>query len=185
MRQRSKAGIAGFAAAFIAVGMMGSGLAMASGPARGGQKPTRIRMEASKKDLYFKGPSTIKQGTDLQVINDTNPKKVGPHTFSIIKRKFLPSSKNQMKHCFDKGICGAVAAAHEFDEMTGKIGRRTVEVGDTGWDRSFTDKHFGDSWYTQEKNNRQTRTVSAKPGTKLFYICAVHPFMQGKITVVK
>jgi hypothetical protein len=178
-------GIATVVAGALVVAMIGGGVATAATPARGGKKPTRIRMESSKKDLYFRGPATIKRGTDLQIVNHTNPKKVGPHTFSIVKRKFVPSSKKQIRHCFDRGICASIAAAHEFDEKTGKVNRRTVEVGSTGWDKGFTDKHFGDSWYTEAKKNRQTRKVTAKPGTKLFYICAVHPFMQGKITVVK
>lgn len=187
MKRRNRAlrnmGWAGLIAACLAVALVGSSVAAA---AQGGKKPTRIWMESTKKDLFFKGPSTIKQGTDLQVINDTNPKKVGPHTFSIVKRKFVPSTKKQMKNCFSpKGICLPIAIAHEFDEQTGKVNKRTVEVGDTGWDKAFSMHHFGDSWYTEEKNNRQTRKVSAKPGTKLFYICAIHPFMQGKITVVK
>jgi len=167
--------------ALLAAGLISGGLAATAGAA----KPTRIRMEVTKKDLVFKGPSTIERGTDLQVINETNPKKVGPHTFSIIKRKFLPETNKQYKNCFATGICGPIALAHEFDDVTGKIGRRTVEVGKTGWDKPFSEKHTGDSWYTEGKNNRQTRKISAEPGTKLFYFCAVHPWMQGKITVVK
>ena len=181
-------GLAGLIAGCLTVALVSSSVGTAAQPARGGgKKPTRIWMKSGKseKDLRFKGPETIKQGTDLQVINDTNPKKVGPHTFSIVKRKFVPSSSKQINKCFSKGICGPIAIAHEFDPSTNKINKRTVEVGNTGWDKAFSAKHVGDSWYTEEKNNRQTREVSAQPGTKLFYICAVHPWMQGKITVVK
>lgn len=186
MKRRAWVGTAGFATALVAVGMMGGGLAMAGGAARGGHKPTRIRMEASKKDLFFKGPSTIERGTDLQIVNDSNPRKVGPHTFTVVKRKFLPGSKQEMKQCEKgKGVCGQVAAAHQYDPATNKVNRPTVEVGKSGWDKAFTDKKIGDSWYTEKKGAKQTRTVKAKAGTKLFYVCVVHPFMQGKIKVVK
>ncbi len=193
MNRRNRAvrniGLAGLIAGCLTVALVAGSVATAAQPARGGgKKPTRIWIKSGKseKDLRFKGPETIKQGTDLQVINDTNPKKVGPHTFSIVKRKFLPSTKKQIKKCFSPaGICLPIAVAHEFDPATGKIGKRTVDAGNTGWDKAFTMKHVGDSWYTEGKNNRQTREVSAKPGTKLFYMCAVHPWMQGKIKVVK
>src|SRR4051794_11560594 len=97
MKRRNHAvrtvGLAGLIAACLTVALVGSGIAAAAQPARAGKKPTRIWIKSGKseEDLRFTGPSTIKQGTDLQVINDTNPKKVGPHTFSIVKRKFLPS----------------------------------------------------------------------------------------------
>jgi len=176
-------GIVGVVVAALALGVAGTGTAAAKDSARAAT--TKIKIEIEHKEPVFVGPSTIKQGSSLQIVNDSNPKKIGPHTFSIVKRKLLPSSKKEFKQCFQKGVCGSIAAAHEYDPATNKINKPTVEVGETGWDKAFSKDHTGDSWYTEKKNTRQSRVVSAKPGTKLFYLCAVHPFMQGKITVVK
>ena len=177
-------GILGVAGAALAIALLSGGVASAHDSARA-VKPTKIKMKVDGREPIFSGPATIEQGTDLQVVNRSDPKKVGPHTFSIVKRKFLPTTKKEGKQCFSKGICGPIAVAHEFDPGTGKVGKRTVEIGKSGWDKAFSLDHPGDSWYTGKENQQQTRTVSAKPGTKLFFICAVHPFMQGKITVVK
>ena len=43
----------------------------------------------------------------------------------------------------------------------------------------------GDTWYTETKNAKESRTISAKAGTTLTYFCAVHPNMVGTIKVVK
>lgn len=177
-------GILGVAAAALSIALLSGGVASAQDSARAA-KPTKIKMTVDNREPVFSGPATIEQGTELKVVNRSNPKRVGPHTFSIVKRKFLPTTKKEGKQCFSKGICGPIAVAHEFDPKTGKVAKRTVEIGKSGWDKAFSLDHPGDSWYTGKENQQQTRTVSAKPGTKLFFICAVHPFMQGKITVVK
>jgi hypothetical protein len=161
-------GILGVAAAALSIALLSGGVASAQDSARAA-KPTKIKMTVDNREPVFSGPATIEQGTELKVV----------------KRKFLPTTEKEGKQCFSKGICGPIAVAHEFDPKTGKVAKRTVEIGKSGWDKAFSLDHPGDSWYTGKENQQQTRTVSAKPGTKLFFICAVHPFMQGKITVVK
>jgi plastocyanin len=66
-----------------------------------------------------------------------------------------------------------------------KIHKPKVDVGKTGWDKSFG--KTGDSWFTGEKRKgtKNTRKVSAAVGTTLYFMCAVHPGMQGKIKVVE
>ena len=167
----------------LAFGLAGTGAATADENAKA--KKTRIHMEVVKGEDVFVGPPTIEQGSKLEVVNDSNPRKRGPHTFSIIKRKFLPQTKKEGRSCFMKGICGAIAVAHEFDPETGQVNRPDIEVGKTGWDRAFTLDRVGDSWYTDEKGAKTSRKVAAEPGTKLTYFCAIHPFMAGKIEVVE
>ena len=180
---RTRLGAIVVAGAMLAFGLSGTGAATADDQARAGK--TKILMDAVKGEDVFVGPSTVKQGSKLEVVNESNPRKRGPHTFSIVKRKLLPQTKTDGKKCFSKGVCGAIGVAHEFDPETGQVNKPTVEVGETGWDRAFTLDRVGDSWYTDEKGAKQSRMVSAQPGTKLFFICAVHPFMQGKIEVVR
>jgi hypothetical protein len=44
----------------------------------------------------------------------------------------------------------------------------------------------GDSWFTGEKKRGTSieQPVSATAGTTLYFMCAIHPFMQGSIEVV-
>ena len=64
-----------------------------------------------------------------------------------------------------------------------EVNRPKIEVGSKGWDQSFG--KIGDSWYTEIQGAHNTRKVSANDGKTLYYFCLVHPFMQGKIKVVK
>jgi len=147
-----------------------------------------IEMVGKKeKDLAFEGPDTVKAGKNLKVENLTSPKKVGPHTFSLVEKKLLPKTDKEMKNCFAPGaICLAVAIAHEFDPETEEINKQNVEAGKDGWDTPFDSAKegaTGDSWYTETEDEKTKRKVTAKAGTKLTYFCAVHPWMKGTIKV--
>jgi hypothetical protein len=104
-----------------------------------------------------------------------------------VSPKVLPTKKKQIKACEKKlkGICGAVVKWHEVDLQTGQIGENPVEVGKQGWDKEGSYKHKGDSWISVAKGESFSRTVTAKPGKVLHFVCAVHPFMQGEITVTE
>ena len=65
-------------------------------------------------------------------------------------------------------------------------GRTTYEArwrDDQGRQRKKSFGKKGDSWFTPDKGTKQSRKVSAKAGKTLYFFCAVHPFMQGKIKV--
>jgi hypothetical protein len=44
------------------------------------------------KGLRFEAPKTIVNGEDLEIVNQTNPHKVGPHTFSLVTKSSLPKT---------------------------------------------------------------------------------------------
>lgn len=92
-----------------------------------------------------------------------------PHSISVVRRRQLPSS-------FDCPVCADFFAAHEVNEETGDVGKPRVDVGDEGFDRP------GDSLYVPPKGTVNFK-VTAPRGKTLHYICAVHPWMQGKIRV--
>ncbi|HEX2160547.1 MAG TPA: hypothetical protein VHF88_01865 [Thermoleophilaceae bacterium] len=148
-------------------------------------EPTTITMEAQGKRLVFDGPETVQKGDELRIVNDTSVRKYGPHTFSLVKQSLLPDSGKEFRQCFTPGkICMEIAMAHKFNPRTEKVGKPVVNAGKRGWDRSFNGKRNGDSWYTDKKDQSFTRRVTAKAGTTLSFICAVHPDMQGEIDVV-
>jgi hypothetical protein len=144
-------------------------------------------MERDGKDLFFSAPESVVSGTDLKIKNKTNPRQVGPHTFSLVREQDLPTSSSAIKKCSKKlvAICGAIAQWHEVDLQTGEVGENPVEVGKQGWDRKGSLKRKGDSWYTEVKGDSFVREVTAAAGKELYYICAVHAEMQGAIAVVE
>ncbi len=161
------------------------GAASASTASKAGA--TVITMERNGKDLFFDGPATVAQGDALKIKNKTNPAAIGPHTFSLVRDKVLPVTRDQIKKCEKefKGICGEIIRWHEVDVGTGEIGENPVLVGKDGWDRKGDRKRKGDSWVAERKGQSFKREVTAPEGKTLTFICAVHPIMQGEITVTE
>lgn len=146
----------------------------------------KISMVEVKGALKFVAPTTVNQGESLEVINETDPKKVGPHTFSLVTPGVLPKTPAARKSCFTpKHICMSIAKWHKFNPKTEKISVNPVEAGPEGWSTAGDNSKTGDSWFTGESKagTSLTQTVTAEPGP-LYFICAIHPWMQGKTTVV-
>ena len=144
-----------------------------------------ITIVSDGKDLLFQGPRKVSSGSKLSVINATDPKKVGPHTFSLFEKELVPKGKEEIKDCFKfkSEVCLDVAKAHKVDFKKESVGKPDVDHGKKGWDSAFGSK--GDTWFTFEETEEVERKVSAKPGERLFYVCVIHPDMQGKLKVVK
>lgn len=175
--------VVGGLAAVVTLGLLVVGGASGSSSARA-EDAAKITMERKGKRLFFEGPKSVESGAKLKVQNNTNPRVVGPHTFSLVERSALPESKEEKRNCRNLGgICGKIAEAHEVDPETGAVGKPDVDNGKKGWDKSTTPKSAGDSWVTQKKGGRTAREVSAKGGENLFFLCAVHPRMQGELEV--
>jgi plastocyanin len=165
----------------LAVG--GSGLAGAATPTGNTQV---ISMELTKGKLKFVGPESVTVGDQLEIVNKTNPKQVGPHTFSLVTKGSLPKTPKARKNCFTpKHICLAIATWHGFSPKTERITKNPAKAGPAGWSTAgnATGKK-GDSWFSGEtKGGHFSQEVTAEAGSTLYYICAVHPWMQGKVQV--
>jgi hypothetical protein len=176
-RARLRALVLAASVAALALVAIGAGPASAADP---------VTMELSKGKLKFSGPETVVAGEKLEIVNETNPKQVGPHTFSLVTKASLPKTRKAMNSCFaPKKICLAIAEWHGFNPKTERISKNVVRVGSAGWSTmgDATGKK-GDSWYTEKKGGSISQLVSAKAGTTLTYICAVHPEMQGEVDVL-
>ena len=95
---------AGVTAAVVAVGAGGVaaiGASASDAGKAGGGHVAKIKMEVKGKgknaDLFFQGPKKVEKGTKLKIINKTLPSKVGPHTFTLVKKNRLPKSKKGIK----------------------------------------------------------------------------------------
>jgi len=146
-----------------------------------------ISMELTKGKLKFVGPETVVAGDQLEIVSDTNPKQVGPHTFSLVTKGSLPKTRKAQQSCFTpKKICFSIAKWHGFNPKTEKITKNLVKAGPAGWSTMGSNSKTGDSWFSGEtkKGTHVSQEVTAEPGTVLHYICAVHPEMQGEVEVV-
>ncbi len=186
-RNLPRCGLAAAATGALALGLAGGPAASAGSDAGTAKAPATIAMKFDgKKRVFFDGPEEVVAGQPLKIVNMTKPRKIGPHTFSLTERDLRPDTKQERKGCFAPGkICLQIALAHEFDPKTEKINKDVVKTGKAGWDKQFTKKAAGDSWYTEKLGGTFSQKVSAEAGSTLFYLCAVHPGMKGKIEVVE
>jgi hypothetical protein len=137
----------------------------------------------------FVAPQTVYTGEELEVVNKTNPKAIGPHTFSLVTQASLPKTAKARQQCFAPGhICQAIARWHGV-KGNGPVKKNPAEAGAEGWDTLGSLKVFGDSWFTGNKAGTsfsQPITVDASAGpTKIYFLCAIHSFMQGQTTVLQ
>lgn len=145
-----------------------------------------ITMSLEKGKLKFVAPETVTVGDQLEIVNKTNPKQVGPHTFSLVTKGSIPKTKKAQDSCFTpKKICFSIAKWHGFNPKTEKITKNPAKAGPAGWSTMGTVTTKGDSWFSGEtKGGHISQEVTAAAGTTLYFMCAIHPFMHGQIKVV-
>ncbi len=166
--------------------------AFAPGLAGGAVTPTgvtdTIYMKEVKGALKFVGPKTVAQGDELKIVNSTDPKKMGPHTFSLVTEGSLPKTPGARKKCFTPNhICKAIADWHGV-KGEGPVKINPVEAGEAGWDTEGSSATVeGDSWFSGKKGQSfgQQVTADTSAGPKrIHFLCAVHPWMQGSVNVL-
>jgi hypothetical protein len=136
--------------------------------------------------LKYVGPTTVAEGDTLEIVNQTNPLKVGPVTFSLVRPGHIPKTRPAQARCFTPGhICWSIA---EWQGVGGD-GLPTInpaEAGLPGWDTPGTTTTPGDSWYSGSKPGSSfAQEVTAKAPRRLWFMDAIHPFLRGTIKVVK
>jgi plastocyanin len=133
-------------------------------PGPGGFEET-FRFDDAKVDL-----ST---GGKIRWTNTTT----APHTITFVRRSDQPRDLAAGLACFSPtGVCGATFAKHfpnGFNPATAVLDIGGVAVGDS---------HLVGPMGGPFRTTFQT-TVDARPGTVLFYMCAFHPQMQGRVIV--
>jgi plastocyanin len=176
------------AAATAAVGLAATGVAATAGAAI---PKNEIRIVGGEKfkpgkylkiDLRFKPMNvTVKSGATVHVENRT---KGEPHTISFVEKPFLPKS-------FDVAVDQQLLTAHQVDPNNPEAppgvfvvdnGQPVAPGGVLEADTGFTPTTAGDSAFIAPGEDFDFK-VTAKQGSRLFYFCAIHPWMQGKIKV--
>jgi plastocyanin len=120
--------------------------------------------------------TVVKSGGTLTIVNKTDQ----PHSFSLVKKSQLARNMAQMEACFGRGPCDELAVAHgAVNPETGEEQDPTiplVNVGKEGFDQPGDSVVFGPRSKTKVK-------ITAKKGSQLYFLCAIHPWMQGKLDV--
>jgi plastocyanin len=149
---------------------------------------------------FAPGPLSTGSGATITWDNMGNQASADePHTVTIVNKGDLPTSIDQVFACGAPGtVCATALAAHSAGALpvptTGcPAGRVAVqppgspvafcflqEVEAAG-SASGLDKP-GDSLFIAA-DGTAAATVSAPSGTTLYYLCAIHPWMQGSISV--
>jgi hypothetical protein len=148
-------------------------------------KTVRIKIAEVGGRLKFVGPPTVTEGDELEIVNTTDPLKVGPFTFSLVRPGYLPKTRPAQANCFTPGhICWAIA---EWQGVHGE-GVPTInpsEAGLPGWDTPGTTSGPGDSWFTGlTPRTHFAQEVTAKAPGRLWFMDAIHPWVRGTIKVV-
>ena len=112
---------------------------------------------------------TVKSGATITLRDKSTEGQ--PHTLSLIAK--LPKTPAQIMGC---KACGPLMEAHEANPETMEVGKALVEAGAEGFDTA------GDSIFLPPKG-KVTFKVTAKKGSKLAFVCVVHPWMLGEIKV--
>jgi hypothetical protein len=180
--------VAIFAAALaVVVAAAVPSLASGSGAGTASEYGKTIYIKGSTPNsLHFVGPKTIKEGEPLKVVNATDPKKVGPQTFTLVEASEIPKTKKAREACFKNGgISRAISGWHKIKRNSAKT--TLVEAGQEGWDSEGTRTSKGDSWFTGSKRNASIEQVVNAGATvapiTLTFMSALDPSLHGSITV--
>jgi hypothetical protein len=182
--------VAALAAVASVAAVAAFGPTLATGKSSGpGPEPNTVFIEGSKTaPLKFVAPETINNGEELTIVNKTNPKQVGPHTFALIDPSLFPKTAKERKTCFPDGTCGTIAKWLGVNGPHDPVSINPSKAGKPGWDTEGTNSKTGDAWFTGSKPGRsftQRVNVDTSEGAvKIHFMCAIHPWMQGEITVL-
>jgi plastocyanin len=116
-------------------------------------------------------PGMIKVASGEQLTWTHDDSSTAPHTITIVEA-FPAATLDAIFGCGNPGQPCAEALAAHFAGGFNPV----VEAGASGLDTP------GDSLFLFDDAS-VTATVSAPSGTTLKYLCAIHPWMQGKIVV--
>jgi len=127
------------------------------------------------RDVY-KVPS----GGTIHVVNTAADE--GPHTFTIVKKKDAPRTVAQAFNC---KVCNALGKAHGADPNSDAPPKFPFLEDGVGQQTPPSIDKPGDSGVTGEgkKGESIDLAVSAAPGTKLWMMCLIHPWMQAEVDV--
>ena len=102
-----------------------------------------------------------------------------PHTITIANKSDLPQNIAQLNACFKRnGFCTQTLLAHDPRNDGIPPFHLVVNKGKPGLNQRGDSLAFADGL-----SHSVTHRVTAPAGTTLYYMCVIHPWMQGSIDV--
>jgi plastocyanin len=153
--------------------------------ARTAKAPEHVTIAAkghTEQGLHYPKVTEVAKGGTITLVNQTP----APHTLSLVRKHLVPKTNGQIKKCNAPGhICRKIGKWHQFGPEGAQ--KNPVRVGKHGWSTEGNLHHKGDSVIfgngVPAPHAPATREVHAAHGTVLHFICAIHPWMHGKIVV--
>jgi hypothetical protein len=175
-RKHARAGITAIVfvlAAAIAIPAFAAAPNRATQRIVGGVKFVPNRMIADT--MHFqKDEIAVQKGGRITLIDRTE----APHSFSLVTRRQIPKTARGVDACFSRGPCGRLAVEHgAVNPETGEEQEPTtplVNAGKAGFNQP------GDSVLIPPGGRTTVNVTGAKD---MYYLCAIHPWMLGKIDV--
>jgi plastocyanin len=179
--------------ATTAAGIAAGGVAANAGAAANAAAPKKNEIVIKGKFVFKPGVSAfdnqrfrpldvrVKSGATVTVRNRAKTKD--PHTLSFVQRQFLPKS-------FDAPVAGPLFGLHQLESETAPPVLK-IDNGAPAADQNAplsvdtlgTPDAPGDSELMGPGQKTASFKVTAAKGSKLYYFCIFHPWMQGKISV--
>ncbi|SRR6266542_6904733 len=125
-------------------------------------------------------PGTVTVASGGTLTFEYGDKEQEPHTLTVVPKSGLPKTAAQAENC---AACQKYATPHLKNPKAppdehNPIVHWTLSKGNPGFDT------VGDSLAIQPGAHKKINVkVTAPAGTTLYFVCAVHPWMQGKIVV--
>jgi hypothetical protein len=123
---------------------------------------------------------SVPSGGTLHIVNMAANE--GPHTFTVVAAKDRPKTLQQLFSC---SICQKLAKAHganpnsnappKFQYLENGVGTHTAPNVNQPGDSGVTGKG--------KKGEFINLKVTAPAGTKLYFMCLIHPWMQAVVNV--
>ena len=123
---------------------------------------------------FSPGPITVASGGTVTWVHADDTEE--PHSASVVEQSDLGDTFEEVFACFNPGsICDQILTAHfTFGPVLDAFGPGDPAAPEFN--------EVGDS-ILFEHGQSVTVTVTAPSGTNLYYLCAIHPWMQGVIQV--
>lgn len=169
----------------VALAAVGASTATAAAPARVTVKSiTSFRFKPNRyiqdglrwaKDSYV-----VKSGGTVHVVNGDGSE--GPHTFTVVAKKDVPKTARTLFNC---RACNTLARAHGADPNSEAPPKFNFLENGVGQDTAPDLDRAGDSGVTGRGRKGESIDfhVTARAGTKLYFMCLIHPWMQSKLIV--
>ncbi len=121
----------------------------------------------------------VRSGGTVRVVNSEG--RSGPHTLTVLQRKDLPRTLRTLFNC---RACNELTRAHGADPNSEDPPRFPFLENGVGQDTPPDLDRPGDSGLVgPRRGDAISFDVTARPGTTLWFICLIHPWMQAKLQV--